>query len=62
MKNILSEVAHIFNETFSNVIKELKIEKDDNLFTDFIEETGPVLKANKKYKHHLSTFANKKFF
>ena len=37
---ILSEeakAAHTFNEFFSNVVKELKIEKDNNLFTDVIE-------------------------
>ena len=37
-------------EFFSNADKELKIEKDDNLFTDIIEETGPVIEAIKKYK------------
>ena len=45
---ILSEeakVADTFNEFFSNVVKELKIEKDNNLLTDVIEETDPVLKA-----------------
>ena len=39
---------------FSNFIKELKIEKDDNLLTDSIEETDPVLKGIKKYKNHPS--------
>ena len=55
--DILSEeakVADTFNEFFSNVVKELKIEKDDNLLTDVIEETDPVLKAIKKYKNHPS--------
>ena len=45
---ILSEeakVADTFNEFFSNVVKELKIEKDNNLLTGVIEETDPVLKA-----------------
>ena len=45
---ILSEeakVADTFNEFFSNVVKELKIEKDNNLLTDVIEETDPVLKT-----------------
>ena len=52
--DILSEeakVADTFNEFFSNVVKELKIEKDDNLLTDVIEKTDPVLKAIKKYKN-----------
>ena len=43
-----AKVADTFNEFFSNVVKELKIEKDDNLLTDGIEETNPVLKAIKK--------------
>ena len=47
-----SKVADTVNEFFSNVVKELKIEKDDNLLTDVIEESVPVLKAIKKYKNH----------
>ena len=43
-----SKVADTFNEYFSNVIKELKIEKQDNLLVDTKEETNPVLKAIKK--------------
>ena len=46
--DILSEEAKFadtFNEFFSNVVKEINIEKDDNLLTDVIEETYPVLKA-----------------
>ena len=45
---ILSEEAKFadtINEFFSNVVKEINIEKDDNLLTDVIEETDPVLKA-----------------
>ena len=45
---ILSEEAKFadtINEFFSNVVKEINIEKDDNLLTDVIEETYPVLKA-----------------
>ena len=52
--DILSEEAKFadtFNEFFSNVVKEINIEKDDNLLTDVIEETDPVLKAIKKYKN-----------
>ena len=46
--DILSEEAKFadtINEFFSNVVKEINIEKDDNLLTDVIEETYPVLKA-----------------
>ena len=49
-----TKVADTFNEFFSNVVKELTIENDDNLLTDDIEETGPALKANKKHKKHPS--------
>ena len=55
--DILSEetkVPDTFNEFFSNVVKELKIEKDDNLLTDVIEESDAVLKEIKKYKNHPS--------
>ena len=47
-RDILSEkskAAYTFNEFFSNVVKELKIEKDDNLLCDALEETDPVLKV-----------------
>ena len=57
-----SKVADTFNKIFSNIVKELKIEKDDNLLTDVIEETDPVLKTIKKYKNHLSILQIKKFF
>ena len=44
-------------------MKELKIEKNDNLLTDVIEETDPVvLKAIKKIQKSSMYFANKKFF
>ena len=49
-----SKVADTFNKFFSNFVKELKIEKDDNLLADVIEESNPVLKAIKKYKNHPS--------
>ena len=49
-----TKIADTFNEFFSNVVKEFKIENDDNLLTDDIEETQPVLKAIKKYKNHPS--------
>ena len=57
-----SKVVDTFNKSFSNVVKELKIEKDDNLLTDVIEETDPVLKAIKKIQKSSKYFANKKFF
>ena len=52
--SILSEeakIVDIFNEFFSNVIKELKIEEDDNLLTDVIEETveAPITAADVDY-------------
>ena len=49
-----SKVADTFDTFFSNVIKELIIEKDNNLLTDIIEETDWVLKTIKKYKNHPS--------
>ena len=49
-----TNVADTFNEFFSNVFKELKIGNYDNLLTDDIEETDPVLKAIIKYKNHPS--------
>ena len=54
--------ADTFNEFFSNVVKELKIEKDANLLTEVIEETDPILKAIKKYKNHPSTLRIKSSF
>ena len=47
-----SKVADFFNKFFSNVVKELNIEKDENLLTDAIEESNPVLMAIKKYQNH----------
>ena len=64
-KVILSEeskVADTFNKVFSNVVKELKIEKDDDLPTDATDETDPVLKAIKKYKNHPSNLRIKSSF
>ena len=62
--DILNEepkVADTFNDFFSTVIKELKIEKDDSSLTDVIEETDPVLKPIKKYKNHSSILLIKSF-
>ena len=42
-----SKVADTFNKFFSNVFKVLKIEKDNNLLTEFKEETNPKRKAIK---------------
>ena len=63
--DIFSEEAKdpdTFNEFFSNVVKEFKIEKDDNLLTDVIEETDPVLKAIQKYKNHPGILRIKSYF
>ena len=57
-----AKVVDTFNEFFSNVVKELEIEKDDNLLTDATEETDPVLKAIKKYKNHPSILRIKSSF
>ena len=62
---ILSEeakVADTFSSIFSNVVKELKIQKDGNSLTGIIEETDPVLKAIKKYKNHPSILRIKSSF
>ena len=62
---VLSEetkVTDTFNEFFSSLVKALKIENDNNLLTDDIEETDPVLKAIKKYKTHPSILRTKSFF
>ena len=56
--SVESKVADAFNEFFSNV-KELKIEKDDKLLTDVIEESDLVLKAIKKYKNYPSILRKK---
>ena len=57
-----AKVADTFNEFFSNVDKLLKIEKDDNLLTDIIEETDPALKTIKKIQKSSKYIANQKFF
>ena len=60
--DILSEEAKFadtFNEFFSNVVKKISIEKDDNLLTDVIEETDPVLKTIKKIQKSSKYFAKK---
>ena len=57
--NILSEeskAAVTFNEFFSNVFKELKIEQDDDLLIDVIEETNPVQKTIKKIQKSFQVF------
>ena len=57
-----SKAADTFNKVFSNVVKELKLEKDYNLLTDVIEEFYPLLKAIKKYKNHPSILQIKSSF
>ena len=57
-----SKVGDTFNKFFSSVVRELKIEKDDNLLTDVREETDQVLKPIKKYKNYASVFQMKSFF
>ena len=57
-----TKVPDTLNEFFSSVVKKLKIENDDNLLTDDIEETDPVLKAIKKYKNHPSILRIKSSF
>ena len=57
-----SKVGDTFNESFSNVVKELKVEKDDNLLTDVIEKTDPVLKTIKNYKNYPSILQIKSSF
>ena len=57
-----SKVAGTFNKFFSNFIKELKIEKNDNFFTDVIEEADPVLNTIKKYKNYPSILWIKRSF
>ena len=57
-----AKVADTFNEYFSNVVKELKIEKDHHLLTVAIEETFPVLIPIKKYKNHPSILQIKSSF
>ena len=38
-------VVNTFNKLFSNVVKESKIEKNDKVLRDIIEETDPALKG-----------------
>ena len=57
-----TKVPDTLNEFFSSVVKKLKIENDDNLFTDDIEETDPVLKAIKKYENQPSILRIKSSF
>ena len=57
-----SNAADTFDKFFSNVVKELKPEKDDTLLTDVIEETNPVLKTIKKMQKLSKYFAKKTFF
>ena len=57
-----SKLTDTFNKFFSNVVKKLKIEKDDSLLNDVMEETDPILMAIKKYKNHPSILRIKSYF
>ena len=57
-----AKIAYTFNEFSSNVVKELKMEKYNNILPEVIEETDPVLKAIKKYKNHPSILQIKSSF
>ena len=57
-----SKVVDIFNEIFSNFVKYLKVEKNENLLTDFTEGTNAVLKATKKYKNQSSVLQINLFY
>ena len=46
-------VAETFNSFFSNVVKNLKIEINNDQINDDLQETDPILRAIEKYsKHH----------
>ena len=48
------EVAEKFNDFFRNAVKNLKIEINNNLLTDDLNITDPILKAIRKYTNHPS--------
>ena len=48
------EVAEKFNDFFRNAVKDLKIEINNNLLTDDLNITDPILKAIRKYTNHPS--------
>ena len=56
-----SKVVNIFNRFFSNIVKELKIENNDNLLFDIIEDTNLVLKELKNRKI-IQVFCEEKAF
>ena len=49
-------------EFFRNAVKELTIEREDNLLTDNIKQTHPALKTTKKCKNHPSILQIKSYF
>ena len=55
-----AKVADIFNDFFSNVVKNLKITINENIISDTNGIDDPVLKAIEKYKKHPSILAIKK--
>ena len=55
-------VAEKFNDFFSNAVKSLDIEINNNLLTDNLNETDPILKAIKKYSNHPSILKINEYF
>ena len=54
-----SETAEVFNNFFSNIVKNLKIPEYKNLNTNIENVKDPVFRAILKYKNHLSIIAIK---
>ena len=54
-----SETAEVFNNFFSNIVKNLKISEYKNLNTNIENVQDPVFRAILKYKNHPSTIAIK---
>ena len=53
------KTAEVLNEFFSNIVKNLKIPKYENLNCNIQKVKDPVLKATLKYKNHPSIIAIK---
>ena len=54
-----SETAEVFNNFFSNIVKNLKIPEYKNLNTNIENVKDPVFRAILKYKNHSSIIAIK---
>ena len=54
-----SETAEVFNNFFSNIVKNLKIPEYKNLNTNIENVKDPVFRAIWKYKNHPSIIAIK---